>query len=76
MVGAALTHCGLPFCSLLPRPRRRSVRQWHDEIERFTKPGTLSVYVYYNKRSHVRARDLKAYDVVLTTFPVLERTFR
>ena len=33
------------------------------------------MYVYYNKRSHVRARDLKAYDVVLTTFPVLEREF-
>lgn len=50
--------------------------QWADEIFSFTKQGTLSVATYYGDRSQFDAKSLRQYDIVVTTYPVLEREWR
>ncbi len=53
-----------------------AMMQWKQEIELRTRPGALSVMVYYGARDHVEADTLLGYDVVLTTYSVLEYEFR
>jgi SNF2 family DNA or RNA helicase len=49
------------------------MQQWKREIERILRPGRyqLSVYVLHGEKRAVSFRDLKKYDVVLTTFGTL-----
>jgi len=55
-----------------------ALTQWKTEIEKFTESGTLSVCVYHGPdREKTTPRALmKKYDVVLTTYQVLEADFR
>ena len=55
-----------------------ALTQWKTEIENFTENGTLSVCVYHGPdREKTTPRALmKKYDVVLTTYQVLEADFR
>jgi DNA repair protein RAD16 len=55
-----------------------ALSQWKAEIEKFTKPSTLSVCVYHgtDRASETPLEMLQKYDVVLTTFQVLEQDFR
>jgi DNA repair protein RAD16 len=55
-----------------------ALSQWKSEIEKFTEPGSLSVGVYHGPdREKQMPRELLAkYDVVLTTYQVLEQDFR
>jgi len=55
-----------------------ALSQWKSEIEKFTENGALSVGVYHGpKRASETPRELMLkYDVVLTTYQVLEHDFR
>lgn len=49
------------------------MQQWKREIERILRPGKyqLSIYVLHGEKRAVTFRDIKKYDVVLTTFGTL-----
>ncbi|CCF57912.1 hypothetical protein KAFR_0D02640 [Kazachstania africana CBS 2517] len=49
--------------------------QWKDEIEQHTN-GKLKVYVYHGSSKTVNIADMAGYDVILTTYAVLESVFR
>jgi DNA repair protein RAD16 len=55
-----------------------ALSQWKSEIEKFTEHGTLTVGIYHGpKRASETPRELMLkYDVVLTTYQVLEHDFR
>ena len=55
-----------------------ALTQWQEEIEKFTDDGALSVCAYHGpKRASESPRDLLCkYDVVLTTYQVMEADFR
>ena len=55
-----------------------ALSQWKTEIEKFTEDGTLSVGIYHGpKRASEAPRELmRKYDIVLTTYQVLEQDFR
>jgi hypothetical protein len=44
--------------------------------DRYVVEGAMKVFVYYQDRDKLRARDLLTSDVVLTTFPILEYEYR
>jgi DNA repair protein RAD16 len=44
--------------------------------DRYVVEGTMKVFVYYQDRDKLRARDLLTCDVVLTTYPILENEYR
>ena len=50
--------------------------QWETEIQSCVEEGSLRVFVYYADRKNVEDGDLKGYDVVLTTYPVVEAEWR
>lgn len=54
------------------------MEQWRLEIERHIKPGShqLSVFVFHDKTRNIPWRDLKSYDVVITTFGTLTANFK
>lgn len=52
-----------------------ALMQWKQEIETHTNNG-LSVCLFYGGNRSVTAKELKNYDVVLTTYAVLESVFR
>lgn len=64
-----------------------AVLQWKQEIERFTKPGSLKVHIYHgSKRNKNQGNkgtkqdyggvDIDDADVVITTYPTLEAEYR
>ena len=53
-----------------------AVIQWRDEIARHVAPGALTVLVYHGPKRTVRAADLQAADVIITTYSVLETDYR
>ena len=55
-----------------------ALMQWKTEIEKFTEDGSLTVCIYHGPdRASQTPRDLmRKYDVVLTTYQVLEADFR
>ena len=63
--GATLVVC--PVAALM---------QWKHEIEKFVRPGTLSVYVYHGNTRTRDPSELSQYDVVLTTYSIVEGEFR
>jgi len=50
--------------------------QWEQEIKTCVDEGSLKVLVYYANRAGVVDDDFKGYDVVLTTYPVIEADWR
>ncbi|PFH35129.1 SWI2/SNF2-containing protein RAD16 [Besnoitia besnoiti] len=50
--------------------------QWKDELEKFVRPGRLSVLVYHGPFRRGLKSELDKYDVVLTTYSTLEQDFR
>ncbi|KAL3815259.1 hypothetical protein ACHAXA_002795, partial [Cyclostephanos tholiformis] len=55
-----------------------ALSQWRTEIEKFTDEGALSVCTYHGPDREVRTprEMMKNYDIVLTTYQVLEADFR
>ncbi|KAK6588948.1 Swi2 Snf2 ATpase [Cryptosporidium xiaoi] len=60
-----------------------AVLQWKQEIERFTKPGSLKVHVYHGSNRNKLKNNNQEYgvdidqaDVVITTYPTLEAEYR
>lgn len=55
-----------------------ALSQWKAEIEKFSTPECLSVGVYHgpNRASEMTAELIQKYDIVLTTYQVLEQDFR
>ncbi|KAL1873387.1 hypothetical protein Plec18167_006438 [Paecilomyces lecythidis] len=54
------------------------MQQWKREIERMLRPGKFqkSIYVLHGDKRSVKYKDLKKYDVVLTTFGTLASEFK
>jgi SNF2-related domain len=55
-----------------------ALSQWKAEIEKFCAPGSLTVGVYHgpNRATEMKPEMLVKYDIVLTTYQVLEQDFR
>lgn len=55
-----------------------ALSQWKTEIEKFSETGSLTVGVYHGPKraSDMDAKTLQKYDIVLTTYQVLEQDFR
>lgn len=55
-----------------------ALSQWKSEIEKFTEPNTLSIGIYHgtNRATAMPVAMMQKYDVVLTTYQVLEQDFR
>lgn len=55
-----------------------ALTQWKTEIEKFTEAGSLSVCIYHgpDRASDIPREMLRKYDVVLTTYQVLEADMR
>lgn len=54
-----------------------ALMQWKSEIEKFTEEGALSVCIYHgpDRVSRTPREMLRMYDVVLTTYQVLQADF-
>jgi DNA repair protein RAD16 len=52
--------------------------QWKTELEKFTEPNTFSIATYYgqDRTKQYPIQELVKYDIVLTTYQVLESDFR
>ncbi|CAI6010374.1 unnamed protein product [Closterium sp. NIES-65] len=53
-----------------------AVLQWRQEIARFTRPDSVKVLVYHGPKRAISVKDLEEYDVVLTTFSIVEAEMR
>lgn len=55
-----------------------ALSQWKAEIEKFSAPGSLTVGIYHgpNRTSEIPAEMIQKYDVLLTTYNVIEQDFR
>eukprot|EP00501_MAST-03F_sp_TOSAG23-6_P001686 GSMAST32.ASY1.ANO1.1757.1 assembled CDS len=53
-----------------------ALHQWKNEIIRCTAEDSLTVMVYYKNRSKVTMAQILSYDVIITTYPVLENEYR
>jgi len=55
-----------------------ALTQWKTEIEKFTDPGSLSICIYHgpDRATDTPREMLRKYDVVLTTYQVLEADMR
>jgi hypothetical protein len=49
-----------------------ALTQWRAEIARHTSPGALSVLVYHGSQRSLSEAEISKFDVVLTTYSVLE----
>eukprot|EP00898_Chlorokybus_atmophyticus_P001429 jgi/Chlat1/2287/Chrsp17S02793 len=53
-----------------------AVIQWRQEIERYTAPGSVAVLVYHGPNRALNQEKLDKYDVVLTTYSIVEAEHR
>lgn len=53
-----------------------AVTQWKNEIARFTAEGSMKVLVYHGPRRGLDLKELSEYDVVLTTYSIVELEHR
>ena len=74
-VGEMVTDDDRPPPTLVVVPTSALV-QWEEEIKSCVEEGSLRVFVYYADRANVVEGDFKGYDVVLTTYPVVEAEWR
>ncbi|KAF4653202.1 hypothetical protein FOL46_009316, partial [Perkinsus olseni] len=49
--------------------------QWEAETMKYLKPGTVKIFLYHGK-SKISAKELRNYDIVLTTYRTLEAEYR
>ncbi|KJE89877.1 hypothetical protein CAOG_009407 [Capsaspora owczarzaki ATCC 30864] len=74
MLLASDKHPGHPTLIITPTV---AMLQWLSELTKHTAPGTLAVHVHHKKTGRVTdAADLARFDVVLTTYALLEGDFR
>ncbi|XP_020258554.1 putative SWI/SNF-related matrix-associated actin-dependent regulator of chromatin subfamily A member 3-like 3 [Asparagus officinalis] len=50
--------------------------QWKDELETHSRPGSISVFIHYGCDRTNDPREIAIYDVVLTTYGVLQSSFK
>ncbi len=50
--------------------------QWRTELEKFVKPGILRITLHHGSKRTTLASDLTKYDVVITTYPIVEAEYR
>ncbi len=50
--------------------------QWRTELEKFVKPGTLRIALHHGSKRTTLTSDLTKYDVVITTYPIVEAEYR
>lgn len=50
--------------------------QWKGELEKFVKPGHVSILVYHGAYRKDLGSELENYDVVLTTYQTIEQEYR
>ncbi|KAJ7294836.1 hypothetical protein O6H91_Y228800 [Diphasiastrum complanatum] len=53
-----------------------AVIQWRNEIARFTSNGSVKVLIYHGPRRGISFSDLAGYDIVLTTYAIVEAEHR
>ncbi len=53
-----------------------AVIQWRNEIARFTAEGSMKVLVYHGPRRGISFNELANYDIVLTTYSIVELEHR
>lgn len=53
-----------------------ALMQWKNEIEKHTEPGLLKVLLYHGAGRSNNVADLSDYDVILTSYSVLESVYR
>lgn len=53
-----------------------AVLQWKQEIERFSKPQSLTVILYHGSCREALLRCIHKYDVVITTYSIVESDYR
>jgi DNA repair protein RAD16 len=55
-----------------------ALSQWKSEIEKFTETDTLTVGIYHgpNRAKEMPPEMMQKYDIVLTTYQVMEQDFR
>ncbi|RKP31004.1 nucleotide excision repair protein [Metschnikowia bicuspidata] len=53
-----------------------ALMQWKHEIEAHTKPGSLKVLLFHGANRISTAQELEQYDVILTSYAVLESVYR
>ncbi|GKY94032.1 hypothetical protein MPSEU_000369900 [Mayamaea pseudoterrestris] len=69
----AMTRAGtLVVCPVI------ALSQWKSEIEKFTEPGTFKVGIYHgpNRAAEMPLDMICKYDIILTTYQVIESDFR
>lgn len=50
--------------------------QWKDEIEKYTHPGAVKIYIFHGAQKCNKKEELLEYDVVLSTYAIMESCFR
>lgn len=55
-----------------------ALSQWKTEFEKFTEDGTVTIAIYHgpNRSKEFPVQKLCKYDIILTTYQVLEQDFR
>jgi hypothetical protein len=55
-----------------------ALSQWKSEIEKFTETNTLTVGIYHgpNRAKEMPPETMQKYDIILTTYQVMEQDFR
>lgn len=53
-----------------------ALRQWRNEIHRFSKEGSLNVLIYHGENRETDTKRLREADVVLTTYKIIEIEYR
>lgn len=53
-----------------------ALMQWKNEIEKHTEPGMLKVLLYHGSNRSNSIQELSQYDVILTSYSVLESVYR
>jgi DNA repair protein RAD16 len=53
-----------------------ALMQWKNEIEKHTDPGSLKVLLYHGAKRSNDVEELNQYDVILTSYSVLESVYR
>lgn len=62
--------CNLVICPLV------ALTQWKFEIEKYTKNNALSILIYYGNNRTKDPEDFKKYDVVITSYNIIEVEYR
>ncbi|KAG2732375.1 hypothetical protein G9P44_004792 [Scheffersomyces stipitis] len=80
-MGKTIQTIGLFTSDLTKRPNlvvgpTVALMQWKNEIEKHTEPGLLKVLLYHGANRTTDVKELSKYDVILTSYSVLESVYR